>query len=123
MSDPRSAPETTLAALAQEPDLVVVGVDATGAVLDWPANARRLLGWPPEEIVGRKVDSLFREELREDLHKRMSRAGDGEWHVELAGREGNPVPCGIRVFHAAPLDAAAAATADATRAGGIVLLI
>ena len=122
MSDPRSARETTLAALAQEPDLVVVGLDATGAVLDWPANARRLLGWPNEEIVGRKVDSLFREELRDELHRRMGRTGDGEWRVELAGREGNPVPCGIRVFHAAPLDAPTA-TADANGVGNTVLLI
>lgn len=129
MPDPRSALEGTLTALAKEPDFVVIGLDATGVVRAWPSNARRLLGWSEEEIVGRRADALFREENREELARRLVGPGESEWHVEMAGREGDPVPCGIRAFRPeAGLDPKAVPDHERTleevaRTGGSVLLV
>jgi PAS domain S-box-containing protein len=129
MPDARSALEATLAALATEPDLAVVGLDAQGVLRAWPPTARRLLGWSEEEIAGRRADALFREDDREELARRLAGATGGEWHVELAGREGEPVPCGVRIFASAPgaepaaSDSPEGVTGPASPAAGATLLL
>ncbi|MFN8178593.1 MAG: response regulator [bacterium] len=136
MPDPQSGRgglEAIAAELASAPDLTAVGVTSDGVIRSWPSAARSLLGWSAEEIVGRRVEALFRDEERAELAKRLAGApGLGEWHVELAGREGEPVPCGVRVFRSPPTPGPAAPSGDpapgppgtaASGAGDLVVLL
>lgn len=101
-------------ALATEPDLAVVGVAADGTIASWPAGARRLLGWSPDEVAGREASTLFAASDHPELVRRLGTAGAsgkaprGEWPVTLRSHDGRDVPCSARVLHAAPeADAAA----------------
>ena len=60
----RAAEETTarMAAIVESTDDAVVGGDPNGRVSHWNPGAERLLGWTHDEVIGRDVRFLVREE-------------------------------------------------------------
>ena len=60
----RMAEDTTarMAAILESTDDAVVGADPNGKITHWNPGAERLIGWKREEVVGRDVRVLVREE-------------------------------------------------------------
>ena len=74
-------------------DYAIVVLDRDGLVTDWNEGATRILGWTPEEVVGRPLDAFF---LPEDVEagvpqaERVSaltqgRGIDERWHRRKSG--------------------------------------
>jgi two-component system, cell cycle sensor histidine kinase and response regulator CckA len=55
---PRRPELLELIALSVE-DYALVGVDQSGRIMEWNAGARKLFGYPPHEITGRPLATLF----------------------------------------------------------------
>ena len=51
-----------MAAIVESTDDAIVGADPTGVITHWNPGAERLLGWAREEIIGRYVRTLVRDE-------------------------------------------------------------
>lgn len=115
--------------LAGEPDLAVIRLTSDRRIRNWPRRARQALGWPPEEMVGQEVETLFLDEDQGGLSRRLLNPGvdlAGEWPVDLRAHHGQPVPCGVRVV--APGGAAGAQAdlsdpAEGKAADGPVLIL
>jgi PAS domain S-box-containing protein len=59
-----------MAAIVQSTDDAVLGADGDGRITHWNAGAQRLLGWSPEEAIGRPVRTLARAEDFADQQRR-----------------------------------------------------
>jgi PAS domain S-box-containing protein len=77
-------------------------VDAEGLVTGWSAGARRLLGYPPTEVVGRPVRGLLADRLSDRVRRRID-AGD-EWVADIAVRHHDGHRAELRVRAHAMLD-------------------
>jgi len=88
-------------ALAQQPDLAILRIARDGRILTWPRRAARILGWEEDEVRGRAVDVVVFPHDREDWERRRrARGGEnhGEWNVSLRGKDGDAVPCALRLL-------------------------
>src|SRR5262249_28830890 len=86
---------------AGPPDLALVGADADWGVTFFSRGAVLMLGWAPEEIAGRHVESLFADREWERLLPKLSRrslreAGLAE-DVRLRRRDGSAFPAHLSV--------------------------
>ncbi len=99
-SEARSGNDTLVAALACQPDLVVIRIDRSGRILDWPATARRLLGWAPTDMTGQPAALLFAEGDRETFEGLLESGGgpDGEWRATLQTGDKEVVLAGVRLL-------------------------
>jgi PAS domain S-box-containing protein len=67
-----------MAAIVESTDDAVIGVDRRGAITHWNAGAQRLLGWSPEEAVGRPVRIVARDEDFPEHQRRFLQVLSGE---------------------------------------------
>src|SRR5262249_53186944 len=84
----------------------VVGMDASGAVIDWNPQAQATLGWTREEALGKKLASLIiPPELREQHERGLERyleTGQGPMlnrrvEVEALRKDGSPLPVELAI--------------------------
>ncbi|MET8246506.1 SpoIIE family protein phosphatase [Streptomyces sp. NPDC005202] len=75
-------------------------VDEHGVLVEWNEGARRLLGWTPEEVVGRPAVDL----LAEGSHAALPE--ERRWHgtLTLRHRDGRTVSVWVLVHHRRPED-------------------
>jgi PAS domain S-box-containing protein len=80
-----------LAAIVESADDAIVSKDLTGIVTSWNEGARRMFGFPAEEMVGQSILRIIPEELRyeEDEILRKLRAGERIDHYETTRRNRN----------------------------------
>jgi PAS domain S-box-containing protein len=79
--------------LAEGPDYAFVCMDPQGVVIAWLGAATRILGFTPEEAVGKTVTQIFVPEDRERAQDRYElqvaaqsgRAEDDRWHLRKDG--------------------------------------
>src|SRR5206468_6011178 len=90
---------------AGPPDLALVGADADWGVTFFSRGAVRMLGWAPEEIAGRHVESLFAgrewDRLLPKLSRRSLREDGLSESVRLKRRDGTDFPAQLSVAQAA----------------------
>lgn len=87
--------------LTIEPDLAMLQLGPDRTIRNWGALAHRILGWKSEEVLGKSVKMLFLDEDHPGLTERLLQpdtAPHGKWRVRLRARDGNAVPCGVRVL-------------------------
>ncbi|MFF7791569.1 SpoIIE family protein phosphatase [Streptomyces sp. NPDC007991] len=80
-------------------DLAVV-VDARGLITVWSDGARRLLGYEPEEVVGRAVTRLLAADLPDSTRRRVAAGEHWAGEVALRHRHGDRV---VVRLHGTPL--------------------
>ncbi|HEY8478517.1 MAG TPA: SpoIIE family protein phosphatase [Spirillospora sp.] len=108
--------------LAEAMNAGVLAVDRSGRVTAWDPRARRLLGYPREEVLGRPLRLLLYRDDGPDpssVERRLLRPlrtdapehGDGE---AFAHRDGRPVPCS---WSSTPIRTAASADEGAADEG------
>jgi PAS domain S-box-containing protein len=66
------------AAIVERTDHAVIVADAEGTIRFWNPAAEAMFGWPSDEAVGRSLDLIVPEKLRE-------RHWDGYWRVMQTG--------------------------------------
>jgi PAS domain S-box-containing protein len=66
-----------LRALADSSPLPTLALDSEGVIHFWNPAAEQVLGWPAEEIIGRRVEDVSPQESKSGVHKRLGRAMDG----------------------------------------------
>jgi PAS domain S-box-containing protein len=79
--------------LDSSPDYAFVCMDPEGVVLDWLGAATRILGFTPEESIGKTVAQIFVPEDREraldryelQVAAQSGRAEDDRWHLRKDG--------------------------------------
>jgi PAS domain S-box-containing protein len=76
-------------------DLAVV-VDARGVITVWSDGARRLLGYEPDEIVGRAVDRLLAADLPGSTRRHVADGQGWAGEVALRHRDGDRVVVRLR---------------------------
>ncbi|MDX3226736.1 SpoIIE family protein phosphatase [Streptomyces sp. ME19-01-6] len=76
-------------------DLAVV-IGAGGAIMVWSAGARELLGYEPEEIVGRPATDLLAADLPVSARRHMAEGRQWASEVALRHREGGRVVVRLR---------------------------
>jgi PAS domain S-box-containing protein len=84
----------------------VVGMDASGLVIDWNPQAQATFGWTREEAIGRKLSSLIIPPEQREQHERglerYLETGEGPMlnrRVEVEGvrKDGSPVPVELAI--------------------------
>ncbi len=89
-----STRERFLEAIVQSAiDYGIISMDLDGLVTSWNAGARRILGWAPEEVLGRPVSLIFTPEDRERGVPQQEMAAalvtgqgtDERWHLKKDG--------------------------------------
>lgn len=74
-------------------DYAIIAMDLKGRITSWNEGAYRILGWSPEEMIGRRCDNFFTPEDREagipDLEMGAAltkgRGNDERWHLRRDG--------------------------------------
>lgn len=72
------AAQAQLAAIVDSTDDAIVATSVDGTIVTWNPGAVRLLGYQPDEIVGRHVDTLVPDELRAGVDEVRQRVMRGE---------------------------------------------
>lgn len=80
-------------AVCQSDEYAVIRVSLDGVIEGWFGAARRLFGYPPEEIVGKPFSTLFTQpdvdkqlhDVELELARRAGRSEDDRWHVRQDG--------------------------------------
>ncbi|MFE7651311.1 SpoIIE family protein phosphatase [Streptomyces bottropensis] len=85
-------PDTTTAV----PDDFAVVIDARGAVMVWSAGAGRLLGYGPEDVVGRPASALLAGTLPSATRRHLAAAESWTSDLALRGRDGERVTVRLR---------------------------
>jgi PAS domain S-box-containing protein len=67
-----------MAAIVESTDDAIVGADREGRITHWNPGAARLLGYEADEIAGRFVRTLVRDEDFESQNARFGRVLAGE---------------------------------------------
>lgn len=67
-----------IAVMEGMPD-AIVGRDRSGMITSWNEGARRMFGYTEEEALGRNIDMLVPEDLRDDLERHHRQAAEGSW--------------------------------------------
>ncbi|MGV9351490.1 SpoIIE family protein phosphatase [Streptomyces spiralis] len=91
MTEHGSPPEESLTEPFGVADVVTATTDEHGTVTEWSEGARRVLGFRPEDVVGRPAAELLAEDVGtagECLAGRLSWSG----RVSVRHRDGHPVP-------------------------------
>lgn len=76
------------------PEDFTVVIDARGAILVWSDGARQLLGYEPDEIVGRPAAELLAAALPASARRHMADGHRWATEVALRHREGVVSWCG-----------------------------
>lgn len=76
------------------PEDSAVVVDARGSVMVWSAGATQLLGYEPEEIVGRHATDLLAADLPASARRHIAEGRQWATEVALRHREGVVSWCG-----------------------------
>ncbi|HEV7249854.1 MAG TPA: HWE histidine kinase domain-containing protein [Shinella sp.] len=93
-TDNISAREHFLEAIVQSAiDYAIISMDLDGLVTSWNEGAHRILGWSPEEMIGKPATAFFTQEDRENgvPQKEMTaalhsgRGNDERWHLRADG--------------------------------------
>ena len=74
-------------------DFAIITADTEGTILSWNTGAEKILGFSPEEAVGRPLAEMFTPEDRDsgtalqELQEaaKTGRAGDDRWHIKRDG--------------------------------------
>ena len=93
-SSPFGDAQLYAAILQSATDYAIIAADINGRIVEWNLGARRLLGWPQDEIVGQDIRIIFTPEDRESgvPALEMSRATkdghaiDCRWHLRKDGQ-------------------------------------
>lgn len=92
--DKISSREHFLEAIIQSAiDYAIISMDLDGLVTSWNEGARKILGWTPEEMIGKPATAFFTQEDRENgvPQKEMMAAlhsgqgNDERWHLRADG--------------------------------------
>lgn len=93
------AAHARLASLVQSSDDVIVAEGLDGTVLDWNHAAERVFGYSASEMVGRSIDMIVPEELREERVALRARALAGEtvvgFETERVRKDGQRIPIAV----------------------------
>ncbi|HEX4791858.1 MAG TPA: SpoIIE family protein phosphatase [Actinospica sp.] len=95
-------------------ETAVIVIDARGAVTDWNDGARRLLGYPAAEVLGRPAQSLLIEPVSREDVRRATIADPARWYgtIALRHRDGHRVEAAVvahrRVAESGDAESAAA---------------
>ncbi|MEV6208230.1 SpoIIE family protein phosphatase [Kitasatospora sp. NPDC051914] len=84
------------AAAGAAPEDFAAVVDARGTVLVWSAGAERLLGYRPEEVVGRPAGRLVAEKLPSALRRHLAAGEPWTSDLSLRNRDGDRVAVQLR---------------------------
>ncbi|MDN0197625.1 SpoIIE family protein phosphatase [Streptomyces sp. S.PNR 29] len=74
-----------------EQGVASAAVDARGTVIAWSADARRLLGYEPGEVLGRRAVELLTDPLPAAARRRLAEQGDWRGPVHARHRDGHGV--------------------------------
>ena len=93
VSDPDRLAALTRAIFEGAIDYAIIVMDLDGRVTTWNAGATKILGWTPQEISGKAVDSFFTPEDRaagvpaKEMHDALTngRGMDERWHLRKSG--------------------------------------
>src|SRR5262245_17003919 len=74
-------------------DHAIFAMDPQGRIVHWNAGAEAIMGFAPDDVVGRELHDIFTEEdcaagiprLELETATRMGRAADERWHVRKDG--------------------------------------
>ncbi|MFI1035450.1 SpoIIE family protein phosphatase [Streptomyces sp. NPDC020951] len=80
-------------------------VDEHGIVTEWSEGARRLLGYPPDEIIGKSAAHLLDEEVTGETLRGIQALPRWNGRVPLRHRNGRRVEVGLLVHHPVEGDA------------------
>jgi PAS domain S-box-containing protein len=71
--------------IAESSEDAIIGLSVTGEIETWNAGAAKIFGYTPDEIIGRSVTILAREDLVGELRRRLALAAAGEHlaHYEM----------------------------------------
>ncbi len=92
--------------LGSAPDSVL-GMDAQGMVTDWNPGAERILGWSPEEAIGRRLSELIvppryrqahEEGMRRYLQTGQSRVLNRIIEIEALRKDGAEIPVELSIW-------------------------
>ncbi len=77
-----------LAAIVSSSSDAIIGKAIDGGIESWNAAAERMFGYPPEEILGQPLQTLFPADRVDDITERLLAARRGERiaHLETIGR-------------------------------------
>lgn len=100
MDEPAAAPREGGGTFVPAEDAASAAVDARGVVTAWSPGARRLLGHPAEDVIGRPAVGLLAEDVTATARRCLAE-GSG-WHGELRlrHRDGSMPRTTVRAFPA-----------------------
>ena len=76
--------------------LAAAALDARGDVREWTPGAQRLLGYPPEELLGRPLAGLLDADVDPEVRRRLFERDGGVARVVMRHRDGRPI--GVELY-------------------------
>jgi PAS domain S-box-containing protein len=74
---------------------LIISVDSEGIILDCNVRSRDLLGYEPEEIIGKSLSDLFhiddRDKAKKSLEQVLSKGFDYHKHYKMVDKDGNVI--------------------------------
>ena len=67
-----------LAAIVQSSDDAIISKDLTGIIQSWNAGAQRILGYTPEEAIGRHISMIAPPDRKDEMNNILKRIARGE---------------------------------------------
>src|SRR4051812_3216920 len=91
-----------LTAIVESSGDAIISEDLDGRILSWNRGAERLFGYPPSEMVGRRISVLIPDDRADEERRELQRIASGEviepFDTVRMHRDGHRLPVSVSVF-------------------------